>query len=357
MESDKRKVTLGATGDILLHKRVYNKAKIKNGGYDFTEMLEEAKPLFDKEHLIIVNQESIIGGKEMGLSDFPHFNSPIEIGYTLKEMNVDIVNIANNHTLDHGEKGILKSIENWQKIGLPYVGAYKSRKDQETLRIFHKNGLRICFLSYTNTTGGKKVPKGKSFLINRFGPTSFAGYSGIAGVRRLINRIKGKDIADVVVVSIHFGKEYQMLPTASQKETASNLSDAGADIIIGHHPHVLQPPAFLTNSKGQTTFAGYSLGNFFSGQKGIYRQIGAYMTIDVEKKSLEKNSLLTIDNPTVHLTYVDSCENRDYKLHLLKDIVERQEIIKTDAGEFESKQVYDRMLNHMRHYIPDLNVT
>lgn len=349
-----KKVTIGATGDILLHKRVFNKAKTKNNGYDFTEMFSNVKPLFEKDHLIIVNQESIIGGKKLGLSDFPHFNSPVEIGYTLKDLNVDIANISNNHTLDHGEKGVIESIKNWNKIGIPYVGAYKSKTDQETLRIFHKNGLRICFLSYTKTTGGKKPPKGKGYLINRYGPTRFAGYRDVAGVRRLINRIKQRDLADVVVFSIHFGKEYQMLPTAYQLETSSNLADAGADVIIGHHPHVLQPPAFLTNSKGEEVFVAYSLGNFLSGQKGIYRQIGAYMTVDVEKN--EKSKLLTISNPTYNLTYVDSGEKKDYKLHLLKDVVSRQETIKTDAGEFNSKEVYDRMINHLTRYVPDLRI-
>src|SRR5699024_10871335 len=108
-----RKVTIGATGDILLHKRVYNKAKTK-AGYNFDSMLENIEHLFDEEHLIIVNQESIIAGEEFGLSDFPNFNSPIEIGYKLKDMNIDIVNIANNHIMDHGEKGLMKSIENWE---------------------------------------------------------------------------------------------------------------------------------------------------------------------------------------------------------------------------------------------------
>lgn len=338
MQDNHRKVTIGATGDILLHKRVFNKAKKKDGGFDFTEMFSEVKPLFKKDHLIIVNQESIIGGEEMGLSDFPHFNSPVEIGHTLKDMNVDIANISNNHTLDHGEKGILKSIENWEKIGLPYVGAFKSRKDQETLRIFHKNGLRVCFLSYTKTLGGKKIPKGKSYLVNHYGPTRFAGHRDVAGVRRLIDQIKKRDLADVVVVSIHFGKEYQMFPTAYQKETASNLSDAGADIIIGHHPHVLQPPAFLTNSKGEETFAAYSLGNFLSGQRGIYRQIGAYMTIDAQ---ISESGMVKVDNPSMALTYVDSDEKADYKMHLLKDIVESQKTIKTDIGVFDSQEVYD----------------
>lgn len=356
MHSNRGKFTLGATGDILLHSRVYQKAKTEDGTYDFTEMLSEAKNLFAEDHLIIVNQESIIGGKELGLSGFPHFNSPIEIGYTLKELNVDIVNIANNHTLDHGEKGILKSIENWEKIGLPYVGAYKSRKDQETLRIFHKNGIRVCFLSYTHSTGGKKVPKGKEYLINRYGPTTFAGYKGVAGVRRLINRIKRDDLADVIVLSIHFGKEYQMLPTASQLEAASNLSDAGADVIIGHHPHVLQPPAFITNSKGEETFVAYSLGNFFSGQKGLYRQIGGYMTVDIEFPKAGSGTMTHVHNPTLTLTFVDSTDKEDYKLYRLKDVVENQRVIKTNIGEFDSEEVYERMINHMRKWIPDLKI-
>ncbi|MEJ8778293.1 CapA family protein [Pseudogracilibacillus sp. ICA-222130] len=349
-----KKVTIGATGDILLHKRVYEKARKKDGSFDFAPMFENVKHLFDKDHLIIVNQESIIGGEELGLSDFPNFNSPVEIGYQLKDMNVDIANIANNHVLDHGEKGILSSIENWEKIGIPYVGAYKSFEDQETLRIINKNGLRVCFLSYTKGLGGKKVPKGKEYLVNQHGVTKFAGHKDVAGVRRLIDQIRKRDLADVVVLSIHFGKEYQMKPTAYQLETASNLADAGADVIIGHHPHVVQPFDFLVNSKGETVFTAYSLGNFFSGQKGLYRQIGGYMTIDVEKEG--NNRLLKIDNPTFNLTYVDSSDKKDYKMHLLKDIVDTQTSIKTDVGEFDAKEVYERMVNHTKMYLPNMEV-
>lgn len=343
------KFTLGATGDILIHKRVYEKAKKEDGnGYDFNHMLAEVKPLFKKDHLIIVNQESIIAGEEIGLSDFPHFNSPVEIGYTLKDFNVDIVNLANNHIMDRGEEGVLKSIENWEKIGLPYVGAYKSKEDQETLRIFHKNGLKVCFLSYTKSTGTVKRPVGKEYLANKYDDM------GVKWVRRLIDRIRKNNLADIVVLSIHFGKEYQMLPTAYQLETSSNLSDAGADIIIGHHPHVLQPPAFLTNSKGHETFVAYSLGNFFSGQKGIYRQIGAYMSIDVEKDLTKQNGFVKFSNPKMKLTFVDT---NDYKIYLLEDIVKNRKFIETEHGTFESEQIYQRMKNHLTKFIPDLDVS
>jgi len=348
----KNKFTLGATGDILIHKRVYDKAKKPDGkGYNFDYMLEEAKKLFDKDHLIITNQESIIAGEELGLSDFPNFNSPIEIGYFLKENNVDIVNVANNHIMDRGEEGVLKSIENWEKIGLPYVGAYKSVKDQETLRIFHKNGLKVCFLSYTYSSGSVKRPQNKPYLSSEYNDV------GVKWLRRLINKIKREKLADVIVLSFHFEKEYHMLPTSYQLERAIDMSDAGADVIIGHHPHVLQPPAFLTDSRGKNAFVAYSLGNFFSGQQGLYRQIGAYTTVDIEKTMNQNNSLLKIDNPTMKLTFVDSTDKRDFKLRLLKDVVEEQEVIRTNIGEFNSQKVYQEMLEHMSQWIPNLDIS
>ncbi|MBU9712953.1 CapA family protein [Evansella tamaricis] len=350
MTDKTNKITLAATGDILLHDRLYKKAKIKNGlGYDFSELLKEAEPLFKIGDLTIVNQESIIGGEELGLSNYPRFNSPIEIGYKLKEFGVDIVNLANNHVLDRGEVGLLKSIKNWNEIGLPYVGAYCSKEDQETVRIFHKNGLRVCFLSYTKRMAGVKIPHNKAYLVDSFEDAS------VGKVKKRIEQIKSLDVTDVIVLSVHFGKEYHMLPTSDQIEISNTLSDAGADIILGHHPHVLQPPNYIWNSRGKETFVIYSLGNFFSGQKGINRQIGAFFTIDIEKASMD--SQIKIGNPTIKLTYVDSCDKKTYKIHLLEDVVKGQEKIITHVGEFRSQDVYDKMINHMRKWIPDLNIS
>jgi len=351
-----KKVTIGATGDILLHKRVYEKARKKDGSFDFAPMFENVKHLFDKDHLIIVNQESIIGGEELGLKGFPRFNSPIELGYQLKNMNVDIVNIANNHTFDLGEEGILKSIENWEKIGLPYVGAYKSKEDQETLRIFHKNGLRICMLSFNYAEGIKTpiLPKEKDYLMNNFLNYRFADRKGRLAIIQLINKIKSEDLADIVIINIHYGKEYQMLPTAKQKEVTQSLSETGAQMIIGHHPHVLQPFEYVTNSLGEEVFVAYSLGNFLSGQNGIYRQIGGYLSVDIEEPINGK--LWRISNPKLNLTYVDSLEDGHYKMHLLKDVVDSTEKISTNIGEFDSKQVYNRMISHVTQWMPELKV-
>src|SRR5699024_5436154 len=196
------------------------------------------------------------------------------------------------------------------------------------------NGLKVCFLSYSQSLGAVKRPPDKKYLANLYKDL------GVKWIRRLIDKIRNQNLADIIILSIHFGKEYQMFPTANQQEIASNLSDAGADVIIGHHTHVLQPPAYLVNSKGQNTFVAYSLGNFFTGQKGIYRQIGGYMSIDIEKEPGNNKSLVQFSNPKMNLTFIDSTEKEDYKLYLLKDIVENSSVIKTHVGDFDSKMIY-----------------
>lgn len=344
------KITLVATGDVLLHTRLYKKAKRKiRSGYNFEPLLEEARPFLKKGDFTIVNQESLIGGEELGLSSYPKFNSPAEIGHTLKKFGVDIVSLANNHIMDKGEQGVLKSIENWEKIGLEYVGAYKSLEDQERLRIFNKNGLKVCFLSYTRKMPAVKLPKDKPYLVDHYEKMN------VRKIEKRIRELKAKNLADVVVLSLHFGKEYQMRPTVDQKEISASLSDAGADVILGHHPHVLQPPEFILNSRGKETLAMYSLGNFFSGQKGLYRQIGAIMTVDIEKPAGD-NSVLKVGTPTLNLTFTDSTDKMDYKLYMLKDIVEEREFIKTHQGDFESNKVYQDLKDRLGQFLPDMTI-
>lgn len=352
MSNKSMKFTLGATGDILLHERLYNEAKKTNeAGYDFSELLKHARSLFLEADLNIVNQESIIAGEELGLSSYPRFNSPIEIGYLLKEFGVDIVNLANNHVLDRKEEGLLKSIENWKEIGIPYVGAYSSQEDKETVRIFHKNGLRIAFLSYTKRMAGVRIPKNKKYLVDSFENTN------VKHIEKRIKSVRSNDLADIIVVSVHYGKEYFMLPTKDQIEITNNLAESGADVILGHHPHVLQPPKYITNSRGKKSFVIYSLGNFYSGQLGIYRQIGGYLTLDIEKSLTKQAEEINVFNPKMKLTYVDSTDKKDYKIYLLKDIVEKQDFIKADIGIFKSQEIYERMKGHMRKWITDLDVT
>lgn len=341
-----RKFTLGATGDILLHLRLIKHAKQNDGSYNFNPQMENVKDLFKKADINIVNQESLIAGNKLGLSDYPRFNSPKEIRDTLKEFGVDIVTIANNHTLDKGEEGVFESIKNWKEIGLPYVGAYESEEDFNTLRVFHKNGLRIGFISITKRMAGVKIPKGKKWIIDYFEDDK------VSQICKRIRKIRSLNVVDVLVVSVHFGKEYHFEPTADQKEITKSLSDAGADVIIGHHPHVLQPVDVLYNSRGWETFVAYSLGNFFSGQKGLFRQIGGYLNITIEKP-IEKGPV-KFSSPEFTLTFVDMYDG--YKMHKLYDYIQENKTIKTHMGEFDSQEAYEKMYNLIKKYYPEINV-
>src|SRR5690606_6633089 len=141
----KSTITLGAVGDILIHNSVYEDAYTENG-YDFRPMLAPVKDSMSRPEIMFANQETILGGTELGLSSYPQFNSPYEVGDALKDAGVDIVSMANNHTLDVGEQGILNAIDHFNKLGIQYVGAYNSKDDQNTPRIITKNGISVGFV-------------------------------------------------------------------------------------------------------------------------------------------------------------------------------------------------------------------
>jgi poly-gamma-glutamate synthesis protein (capsule biosynthesis protein) len=288
----KSSATITAVGDILIHSLVYNAAKTKNG-YDFTPMFSQVKPYLEDADITIANQETMIGGKELGLSTYPRFNSPYEVATALKDAGIDIVSIANNHTFDRGEEAILNAINFYNKIGLSYTGAYKSKEDQESIRTINKNGITFSFLSYTYGTNGIPVPKDKHYMVN------------LIDLSKIEQAVKqAKEESDVVVVSLHFGNEYQRMPSEEQKKIAKEVINQGADIIIGHHPHVLQPMEWIEAEDGRKGFVVYSLGNFLSGQKSIYREIGGILTLTVHKETNEGEMEISIDNPTFVSTYV-----------------------------------------------------
>ena len=348
VEKNPKTITLTAVGDILMHGRVYGGLS-KKSGFKFKEQLKNVEGILGKSDITIANLESIIGGVELGLSGFPRFNGPVEIGYALKDLGVDIVTIANNHVLDHGEIGLLKSIANLEKIGLEYDGAYKSQEDKDRLRILERNGLKIAFVSYTKGTNGIRIPKDKKYMVNSLVNTS------VLKVAKEIRTIRNNKFADIIIVNLHYGDEYFLEPSVRQKEIATSLANAGADVILGHHPHVLQPPEWIETSHGTRVFAAYSLGNFFSGQNGLYRQIGAALTLEVTKPH-EDYKGVTIKNPKYELTYVNRESRLRYDMYLLRDWVSKNKYIKTTTGNFDSRTVYEDVKNRLRSNIPDLEV-
>ncbi|MFD1020151.1 CapA family protein [Thalassobacillus hwangdonensis] len=340
-------ISLAATGDVLLHSRVYRLCKTKKG-YEFKGKMSAAKELLSSADLSIVNLEAIVAGEEIGLSSFPTFNNPVELAQTLKDFGTDIVTNSNNHALDFGEEGALRSIQNLEAIGLDYVGSHKSKKDRSTFRVIERKGIKCALLSFSAVSLGNQPPKGKEFLLNRI-------KSSTKSLRLEIEKLKKEHKPDVIIVSLHFGKEYALYPGGAQQELASSVSDCGADIIIGHHPHVLQPAEWITNSRGKRTFVIYSLGNFYSGQKGLYRQIGGSLHLDIKKHSKNPGDI-SIEKPRLHLTYVDASKESGFQMHSFLEYIKRNPYIKTDHDVFDSIEVYSELSNRFKKWMPEIEL-
>jgi poly-gamma-glutamate capsule biosynthesis protein CapA/YwtB (metallophosphatase superfamily) len=324
-------LSLGAIGDILIHDWVYEDAQSPSG-YDFKPMFKNVKDKLQTPDLLLANQETVLGGVEMGLSSYPMFNSPQEVGDALIDAGVDIVSTANNHSLDKGEKGILQSIQYYEKVRLPYVGFFKDKQDQEKLRILQKNGVKLAFLSYSYGTNGIPVPKGKEYLVN------------LIDQEKMKTEIhKARTLADVVVMSIHWGNEYQRIPTEQQQLLGQFLVDEGVDIIFGHHPHVLQPMKMVKTKDQRNAFIIYSLGNFISGQMRDYKDIGGLATIHITKRVSPQGTAIDISNPEFSPTYVSNKQLKQYRVVPLQEA--------KAFGLKDADKQYKEIMDHMTQWL------
>ncbi|RSK27149.1 CapA family protein [Bacillus sp. HMF5848] len=323
-KSYSQSLTLAAVGDILIHSTVYNAAKT-NGTYDFMPMFTGVKDILTNADLTFANQESIIGGSEIGVSTYPRFNSPYEIASTLQDVGVDIVSMANNHTLDRGFDAIKNAIDFYNSIGMKYVGSYDSQEDANTPRILVRNGIRVGFLAYTYGTNGLIIPKEHPYAVNLIDSELIT-----SDIQKL------RDLADIVVVSMHWGNEYMRLPNTNQQQLAKSIIMSGADIIIGHHPHVLQPMEWIERDDNSQGLVVYSLGNFISGQMRDYKDIGGIVEIDIVKTiHSNRQSTVTIAKPRFTPTYNHTFNNTKFYIEPL-----------TSSNDVHYPN-YDEIMHHM----------
>ncbi|MGP9656016.1 CapA family protein [Halomonas sp. AOP35-4E-18] len=331
-----QKTSVGFSGDVLLHGGLLSKARSQES-YNFDSMLQSGGDIISAD-FNVVNQESLVAGKKYNISSYPLFNSPIDILEKLKELNVNLVNVANNHMLDKGEEGLISYLHNLDQIGLDYVGA---SLDEHTIKYVTLDGIKLAFISYTD---GSKInlEKIKNVNINFFKGESYALRMNrrLAGLKKDIKEARKN--SDFVILNLHFGEEYFRTPNAFQKDIVSTLVETDIDVLIGHHPHVLQPIEWLENSKGKSVLVAYSLGNFFSGQIGLYRQIGCYLIIGIQKKG--KNAV--VDSVKITSTFVDVFNG--YKLSKLKDVVDSKINLQTGRNlSFSSSETYDKLKKHI----------
>ena len=293
------KLKLFMVGDALIHSSVYEDARQGNGSYDFKPMLEYIKPISSKYDLAYYNQETILGGAELGYSNYPRFNSPYEVGDAFIDAGFNLVSLANNHTMDKGESGVINSVNYWNsKKDVVTAGQWLSLEERDNIRIYEKNNVKYAFFSYTTWTNGLNTPYGKDYLNNVY--TDDKASWDISRVR---------DLVDVVIVAMHWGNEYSFNVSQSQSDIANHLSSLGVDIIIGAHPHVVQPVEYINNGK---TLVIYSLGNVISDQVGIERLTGLMMEVTISKYvDVDDSITISVINPKAELIYTKSYYSYD----------------------------------------------
>ena len=297
-----------AAGDNIIHENVYTDARnrAKDGqDYDFIDMYTDIADFVKSADLAFVNQETPLGGDELGISGYPNFNGPQAAGKALVDLGFDIVNIATNHMLDKKEAGLKGHIDFWNSQPVTLLGGYYDKDDYENIRVVEKNGIKIAFLTYTYGLNGMTLPASSKLYIPLIDS---------AEITRMIG--KAKNLADMVFVVMHWGTDGSTVVTDEQKSLAKTISEAGADAIIGMHSHTLQPVEWHANPDGSRTLVIYSLGNLISTQYENYTMVGGIMSFDVVKDA----SGCRIENPVMNpvITHYNA-DRLGLQVYLFKD--------------------------------------
>ena len=276
-------ISITAVGDLMCHLIEADYAKTAPDNFNFNPYFDSVKKYIESSDFAFANLETVTAGKSAGYSGYPRFNSPDKFITAIKKTGFKLISTANNHALDRGESGVLKTIKQLISNNLNYNGTFTSQKDRDSIRIFDIKGIKVAFLAYTYGTNGNKISK--SYLINII-DTSVIHNDIIA------SRNKG---AEIVLVHFHFGKEYQRYPNDYQKNIVNAAISFGADLIIGGHPHVIEPVFYFKSYDPNidSGFAAYSLGNFLSNQRWRYSDAGVILTIKIEKKISENKFFIS----------------------------------------------------------------
>lgn len=263
------------TGDLMCHSTQFQLAKQADGSYDFLPVYALVKEYLAASDFTIGNLETVLAGKTKNFSGYPQFNSPNEYADALKKIGFDALITTNNHSYDYLDGGILRTLEQLKAKNIPAIGTFYSSADRDSIRIFDVKGAKIALLAYTEFSNNP-VAASKRFSIN---------FIDSALLAKDIKKARAKG-AEVVVINFHWGIEYKRFPSDYQKNITQYAAKLGADIILGGHPHVLQPIEFLPSRDSvglDSCFVIYSMGNFISAQSKRYTDAGLMLTLNLTK--------------------------------------------------------------------------
>lgn len=305
-------VTLMAVGDNLIHNTIYWSAELEGGGYDFTPVYADIAPIVSEYDLACINQETIYVSDPAMYSNYPDFGTPTQVGDALAQAGFDVVTHATNHCYDKLDTGILDTIGFWRENHpeMTILGIHDTQDDADTVRVVEKNGIRLALLNYT-------------YGLNYSAPANSYMIDTLSRDKVLADLQKAESQADFTVVFVHWGEEGQTKPSQSQRDWAQLLANGGADLVIGAHPHVLQPLETVTAADGREVPVFFSLGNFVSHQLTASEMLGGMAGVELTKtdKGVELTSCELI--PTINvILYRGYSGGFDYRPMLLRNYTE-----------------------------------
>ncbi len=334
-EGEDKVISFLACPDNIIHPSVYYYAlqsaaaekgvepdygNLQTADYKFKHIYDNIAAMVKNADISYINVETLIGGNENPISGYPQFNSPEAAGETLLDLGFDIFNLAHNHMLDSGnDKYLINCDRFFTERGGTTIGYYENEADVDNIVIYEHSGVKIAFLAYTYSTNGIGLSSYASTYIPYINSDLMKSQMALA-----------KEKADLVFVSIHWGDEDSFTPGSAQRQAAQTLVDAGADVIIGMHPHVIQESKWVERADGSRCFLTYSLGNLLSGMYGGKNALGSLLSLDIVCKS---GQAPYVDNvqviPTVchyekenSVNYQTDTGFRQFKIYLLEDYTE-----------------------------------
>ena len=314
-------ISMSVIGDIMCHNSQYTDAYVASSDtYDFSYVFEDIKQYIEPADIAIGNIETTFAGKERGYSNYPTFNSPEQLATNLKDLGIDVLCTANNHSLDKGYSGLTSTLKFLDDAGISHMGTYDSAESQNEILIKDVNGIKIAFLAYTYGTNGIPVPKNNPYCINLIDKDLILKHLELAKEQE----------PDLICVNMHWGLEYKTKQNSEQEELADFLFTNGVDIILGSHPHVLQPmeKKTITLEDGSTKdcFVIYSLGNFISGQNQENTRNSVILNIECTKSGeTNKTTIDSVSYVPIYMYKSSSGKTKRYKVLDIEKSIENYE--------------------------------
>ena len=313
---EEKVISFIGVGDNLIHDSIFRDAELADGTFDFKPIYENVVGDIEEADIAFLNQETIIAGDDYAYSGYPAFNTPPEIAQDMNDLGFDLVNGATNHALDYDYPGALNSLAVWnEQEDVVYTGIYESQADRDEIRTIEREGVTFAFLTYTYGTNG--IEPDTSYRVAYFDEEQ---------IRQDV--ANAKTVSDVVIVSAHWGDENTQEVNEMQHTYAQLFADLEVDVVIGTHPHILQPIEWVTGANQNQTLVVYSLGNFIAHSLTDYNTLGGMVTFDFV---VADDDTVTVENvqfePTVSHYVADpgNVENtrRDFKIYKLEDYSEQ----------------------------------